>query len=76
MKLVSKNSNGFEFSYLEGSNPIIQKIIKGKIINSVVDSAKKQELLEWKQKIAKVVHESRNGKIYSPNNHYTISLSL
>lgn len=76
MNLVSKYSNGFEFSYLEDSNPIIQKIINGKIINSVVDSNKKQELLMWKQKIAKSVYDERNGQIHSPNNHYTVSLSL
>ena len=76
MNLVSKYSNGFDFSYLEDSNPIIQKTIKGKIINSVVDSTKKQELLEWKQKIAKTIHHERKGKIYSPNNHFTISLSF
>ena len=77
MNLVSSKSNGFEFSYLTNSESIIiQKTINDKIINSIVDSPKKQELLEWKQKIAKLVYDERNGRNFSPDSHYAISLSL
>ena len=57
MKLLSTQLNGIFFSYLtpDSQKIIYQKFIPGKIVNSVVDSNKKQELLEWKQKIAKAI---------------------
>jgi len=78
IKLIPVKANGLEFSYLDSTSnsKIFQKIIRGRIINSVVDSPKKQELLNWKQRIAKAIFDSRNGQEFSPDNHYTISLSL
>ncbi len=77
MNLVSNTLNEFEFSYLSNSDSIIiQKIIEGKIINSVVDSNKKQQLLEWKQKITKSVFDERNDRNFSSDSQYIISLSF
>ena len=75
MNLISTRLDGFEFSYISDST-ILQKSIHGRIINSVVDSSKKQELLEWKQKITKSVYDVRNGENLSSDSKYAISLSL
>ena len=54
IQLISTQLKGIFFSFLvpESKKTVFQKFISGKIINSVVDSNKKQELIEWKQKIA------------------------
>ena len=76
--LVSTRLNGFNFSHLTDAAyaMILQQTINGTIINSVPGPAQKQELITWKQTIAKMVFDSRNGRMFSPDNHYTISLSL
>jgi hypothetical protein len=77
MKLISTQLNGISFSYIvpDSKKIIFQKFISGKIINSVVDSNRKQELLEWKQKIAKIIFIPLNG-MFSSDKQYAISLSL
>lgn len=77
-KLLSTKLNGIFFSYLVSNSEkiIFQKFISGKIVNSVVDSNKKQELLEWKQKIAKSIFVPLNDKSMSPDRNYAISLSI
>ena len=47
-----------------------------KIINSVVDSNKKLDLLQWKQKITKHVLLERKNEEYNPDDTYLISLGL
>jgi|APSaa5957512535_1039671.scaffolds.fasta_scaffold01567_4 hypothetical protein len=77
IQLISTQLKGIFFSFLvpESKKTVFQKFISGKIINSVVDSNKKQELIEWKQKIAKSIFDPLNG-ILSSNEHYAISLSM
>lgn len=78
MNLISTQLNGISFSYLvsNSKNTIFQKFISGKIINSVVDSNRKQELLEWKRKIAKSIFILLNDKSISPDRNHAISLSI
>jgi len=76
IQLISTRLNEIFFSYLVPNSKkiIYQKFISGKIINSVVDSNKKQELLEWKQKIANNIFHPLNG--HFPDRQYAISLSM
>jgi len=78
MNLVKVKANGLEFSYLksEQGSKIFQKIIRGKIINSVPSPNDQPKLTPWKQNIAKAVFDSKNQGYFSPENHYAISLSM
>ena len=78
MKLLSAQLNGSSISYLtpDSQKIIFQQFISGRIINSIVSSNKKQELLAYKQNIAKIIFASLNEKSPSSNTQYAISLSM
>ena len=71
-----KQVDNYRFNFLESNSDLLQFRINGKIINSIVDSNKKQELLEWKQKIVEQVITHRKDKTYEPEETYLISLAL
>lgn len=71
--LITSKLNGETFSYLSYSDTILQKTIRGRIINSI-DSSKNS--LEWKRKIAKLIYDSRRGANFSSDCNYAISLSM
>jgi hypothetical protein len=75
VSLKTKQITNYRFSYLDSGTNLLQIHINGKIINSVVDSNKKLDLLQWKQKITKHVMSERK-MAYDPNDMYLISLGL
>lgn len=69
---------GLDTNFLEfqNSNVILKALIRGRIVNSVPSSNDKENLLKWKQTIAKTVYQKKIPTENSHEDHYAVSLNM